>query len=73
MGCHYCGTTERDLRPYGPGGSPICHPCATATPEREAATHAAFDAQLEAMGAITPIVVIGDEEGPRPLRPGDLP
>jgi hypothetical protein len=34
--CHYCGTTERALRPYGPGGAPVCNPCVHTDPAREA-------------------------------------
>lgn len=65
--CHYCGNNE-DLRPYGPGGSFICYPCATATPEREAETARAFYVQLEAAAAISPIVVLNiDEGGPNPF------
>lgn len=69
--CHYCGTTKEDLRPYGPEGSWVCFPCATATPEREAAAHAAFGALLDGAEAISPsgIVAIGEPEGPRPFDP----
>lgn len=69
--CHYCGTTEKDLRPYGPGGSWVCFPCAMATPEREAAAKAAFGALLEGSEAISPtgIVAIGEQSGPRPFDP----
>ena len=51
LACHYCATTERDLRPYGPGGSWVCFSCATETPEREAqiadVAHRAYAAQFE--------------------------
>ena len=70
--CHYCGPTDRELRPYGPGGSDVCHPCATATPEREAAAQAAFGALLDATGAVSPVVAIGTESGPQPFDPTRL-
>lgn len=58
-----------ELRPYGPGGAPICVECAFATPKQRAATAAAFGALLEANRAISPsgIVAITDEW----LRPFD--
>lgn len=68
MGCHYCGTTE-DTRPYGPGGSDVCHPCATATPERNEAARQVFLVQVDAAAAISPIVFLGDD-GPEPYVPG---
>ena len=71
--CHYCGKgePEQELRPYGPGGSWVCFPCAMATPERERATEAAFGALLEGSEAISPtgIVAIGEQSGPRPFDP----
>lgn len=63
-GCHYCGTTEKELRPYGPGGSNVCFPCATATPEREASAKSAFGALLDGVGAVTSVVAIGQPSGP---------
>lgn len=47
-GCHYCGTTEAELRPYGPSGSPLCFPCLKADPAREAAAKGNFGALLDA-------------------------
>lgn len=70
--CHYCGSTDEDLRPYGPGGSFVCYPCATATPEREAQAHAAFDALFGAVEVVSPVVAIGTKEGPVPFDPGAL-
>lgn len=68
--CHYCGPTDRELRPYGPGGATVCHPCATATPEREKVTAAAFGALLDATEQISPgPVVIGTADGPMPFNP----
>ena len=62
--CFYCGSVEKELRPYGPDGSDVCFPCATATPEREIATESAFGALLDAVSAVSPIVIIGGEKGP---------
>jgi hypothetical protein len=57
MICHYCNE-EGDTRPYGPGGSPVCHPCITSDPERNKAAQEAFNAQVFAALAIA-----GDEGG----------
>lgn len=62
--CYNCGTTEKELRPYGPGGKPVCFDCAFATPEAQAQTEGAFDALLDAVIAVSPVVFIGTEEGP---------
>ena len=68
--CHYCGPTDSELRPYGPGGSTVCFPCATSTPERETATGAAFGALLDATSSISPgPVAIGTQDGPQPFNP----
>ncbi len=66
--CYYCGPTDRELRPYGPGGANVCCPCATATPEREQAAKAAFGALVGAAEVASPlgVAVIGDEAGPNP-------
>lgn len=72
--CHFCGPTERELRPYGPGGANICHPCMKATPEREEAAAAAFGALLEGAEAVSPlgVAVIGQESGPQPFDVGEI-
>lgn len=67
--CHYCKATDKELRPYGPGGASVCFDCMTATPEREAQAQAAFGVQLEAAEIVGGgISIIGDsaENGPRP-------
>lgn len=71
--CHYCGPTDRELRPYGPGGSTICFPCMTATPERESAAQNAFGALLDGTEAMSPtgIVAIGGPDGPRAFDPAE--
>ena len=71
-GCCYCGTTDDLLRPYGPGGAPLCFPCLKSTPEREAQAGAAFGALLDANAAMSPTgaVVLNDPEL-RPLQPDE--
>lgn len=62
--CFYCRSPDRELRPYGPGGSCVCEPCAFETIERAEATRKAYVAML---GAITgPAILTPD--GPEPLR-----
>lgn len=68
--CCYCSTTEREVRPYGPEGRPVCYRCVTETPEREAAAAANFEVLLNAMVAISPVgLAILDDEGLRPYVP----
>lgn len=72
--CHYCETTERELRPYGPEGSWVCFPCATATPEREHGTEAQFGLLLNANQAISPSgATVLTTDGPVPFDPSDIP
>jgi hypothetical protein len=74
MNCHYCGTTEREMRPYGPGGSLVCFPCATATPEREKDMEAQFGLLLAANEAISPSgATVLTADGPVPFDPADIP
>ena len=71
--CHYCGPTEEELRPYGPGGTNICFPCMTATPEREDAAKGVFLALLDGVAAVSDgAVMIGSEEGPLPYTPANV-
>lgn len=72
--CCYCGATEREVRPYGPGGSWTCFPCAFDTPERKARTEAAYGTLLDTADAMSPIGVtaIGTEAGPQPMIADDL-
>lgn len=69
--CHYCGPTEEDLRPYGPGGSLVCFPCATATPEREQETEGRYGALLDATTTLG-LAAIGTEAGPINVDAEDL-
>lgn len=66
--CHYCGTTTAELRPYGPGGSWVCFPCVTSTPEQEQAAHAALGALLDANETLSPTgTTLATKDGPVPL------
>lgn len=73
-GCYFCSSTTAVLRPYGPGGSPICFACIKASPEREEAAALVYGALLDAADAISPsgLVTIGEESGPRPFDPEEL-
>lgn len=66
--CYYgCGKTT-ELRPYGPGGNPVCFDCAMATPERKAITDRAFEAVVNAAQAASPTgEVLLNEDGISPL------
>lgn len=64
-GCHYCGATSADLRPYGPRGERVCFKCAFETPERKAQTEASFASQLNAAGR----VAILTDDGPATCDP----
>lgn len=72
--CHYCSTTENDLRPYGPGGSWVCFPCGTKTPEGTKQAKSGFSVLWDAAHAISPtgIVAIGETTGPRPFDPNEV-
>lgn len=82
--CYACGrATDRtldergkftvELRPYGPGGSWVCHACANATPERREEWQAAFSTLIGASEAVSSIGVaaIGQEAGPVPFEPNE--
>ena len=68
--CFYCGLEHgdppNDLRPYGPGGSFVCFPCAMSTPAREAAAYQNFKNQLDGCGPVA--VIDGTEVGPYPIE-----
>lgn len=76
--CHYCGVVglvpgepfdrDRELRPYGPGGSWVCYPCAK-TPERREQTEANMRLAFDMAAAASPLgsVVIGAGVEPSPL------
>lgn len=71
--CCYCPKAT-DLRPYGPGGAPICFQCATASPEREAELKANFGLLLNANEAVSPSgATVLTADGPVPFDPADIP
>lgn len=47
--CYVCGT-EKDLRPYGINGQPICCDCASSDPERSAEADRQMNALLDKLG-----------------------
>ena len=51
--CYYCGDTE-ELRPYGPGGAPICFVCGS-HPERKKAVEERMGAIMSAAAAMSDI------------------
>lgn len=71
MACHYCGSADEELRPYGPGGNDVCFGCATATPEREADAVSVFGSLYEAAESASPVGVaaIGLSTGPQAYVP----
>lgn len=54
-----------ELRPYGPGGKPICFQCAMSSPERTAEARSAMRRSLEAVGD----AVVLDDHGFRAATP----
>jgi hypothetical protein len=65
---------RHDLRPYGPGGAPICYDCAT-RPEHEAAANAQFHALMdaaEATAAQDGKVIVLSTDGPRAIGAEEL-
>ncbi len=73
--CCYCGSTKREMRPYGPGGSMTCFPCMKSSPDRERAAEQAYHALLDGATVISPsgAVAIGTEDGPVPFDPLSVP
>lgn len=70
--CFYCGASDRELRPYGPGGMDTCFSCMKDPrhPEREKVAMRQFDslcgmAASQGQGA----VMIGTDDGPLPFDP----
>ena len=64
--CSICGSTKKELRPYGHHGADICFGCMKADPAREVEAKKNFGALLEA-ASIHGVAVIGDEDGPHPF------
>jgi len=76
--CCECGRTNEqlapsdDVRPYGPGGQPICHACAMSTPELRAIAKRAIDGAFDRIEAAGDVAVIGDDlYGVEPLKKRD--
>ena len=82
--CCFCSRPEQsedqdprgahDLRPYGPGGAPICYVCAMKPENRKAADaqmHALLDA-AEAEAAQGGKVMVLSTEGPKALTAEEL-
>lgn len=63
--CCHCGTADAELRPYGPGGAPVCFDCGM-KPENQPTTEAQLKTILDQPG---PMVIDGSG-APRPLRGG---
>lgn len=72
--CIHCGSSDTELRPYGPAGADVCFACAFQTPEREAEARRQFALQSEAAEAHAArtdgVVVIGEDCGPYPTMQG---
>jgi hypothetical protein len=62
-GCCYCGTVEKELRPYGPEGKNVCFRCAMETPERVAE---AENQLAQALGEAGPVATL-TSAGPVPF------
>ena len=73
--CCDCGVEGKpgDLRPYGPGGAPICYDCGM-KPENKQQTENGMQTMLDASAAMSPVgvAVIGHANGPEPFVPDDL-
>lgn len=73
--CCYCHNSFHpdELRPYGPDGTACCHPCGTATPERQALTTQAMGALFDAAEAVSPAGVAAiTDHGYEPFDPSML-
>ena len=61
--CYKCGTGDRELRPYGPGGVDVCYSCAMSTTDGIAAAEEQLGKLLDA----APNLELGPQ-GPRPVK-----
>jgi hypothetical protein len=64
--CYDCGTTEKELRPYGPNGSWVCFACAMSTPEREKQTDQMMELMMGSSGGV--LIIDGSDTGPYSLE-----
>lgn len=68
MRCYVCKSSEKELRPYGTYGQPICHPCMASSPMRKAeAIRQLRKATARAARMGNGMVAIGGPNGPEPL------
>jgi len=73
--CLYCGTTDRELRPYGPGGAALCFPCMAAEPGREEEAGKMFEGHLAIAESQSPTgtAMVSDGVPPVPIDMETLP
>lgn len=64
MKCCHCGSSESELRPYGPNGAPVCFDCAM-KPENKRNTEVQFAGRLALAGDVAMLT----EAGPAPFDP----
>ena len=67
--CSICKSTDRELRPYGKGGAPICFPCMKADPAVEREAKRQFNAAMTRAAAESSTVVL-TSDGPKPMKEG---
>lgn len=64
MQCFKCAK-DKEVRPYGPGGSLVCFTCMQSSQELRSEAEAQFAMQIE---GIKGPVILGSELGPIPLN-----
>lgn len=67
--CIHCGSSERELRPYGPNGADVCFPCVMgddAPVERKRTAEGVFASRL--LHPSNLLLDSREEAGPRPLK-----
>lgn len=72
--CHYCQkafSNQALLRPYGPDGAMVCHPCATGTPERKAEAERQIEKVFNAHKKAGQVSVITGDGAPRGIKVGE--
>ena len=63
--CYICGSSERELRPYGEDGKDICFPCMTESPERRQTAREQLGKRLDSADKKTGAAML-TPEGPVP-------
>lgn len=68
MGCHVCGDTKGELRPYGASGQDICFPCMMGDPAREAEAEQQFAGRVAMAESQDPngVAMVSDGTPPVP-------